>query len=87
MEKPLKNRRDKREQHQCTDLPFAAFAALGQTFLRALSPHDFRELHPHVSSHIFAPLALQKLRLGHLGTKAVLSQKPVLLGYIFPLSK
>eukprot|EP00966_Prymnesium_polylepis_P040723 945134-Prymnesium_polylepis.1 len=59
---------------------FAAFAALGAT----VSPSAFatafadfrvsRAMRPHVSGHIFAPLAHQKLRLGHLGTKAVLSR-------------
>ena len=36
---------------------------------------DFREPSARFGSNLdFAPLALQKLRLGHLGTKAVLSQ-------------
>eukprot|EP00966_Prymnesium_polylepis_P019187 442082-Prymnesium_polylepis.1 len=32
-------------------------------------------MRPHAfAGHIFAPLALRKLRFGHLGTKAVLSR-------------
>jgi hypothetical protein len=44
-------------------------------------------MRPHVSGHIIAPLALQKLRLGHLGTKAVLSRWTELLEYVFSFVK
>ena len=56
---------------------------------RALSPRLSQTFasHPHVLGHIFAPLALQKLRLGHLGTKAVLSQRLTCVCTFLPLSK
>ena len=59
-------------------LTFSLRAFARSAFAKAFSG-TLAAMRPHVLGHIFAPFALQKLRLGHLRAKAVLSQRILLL--------